>query len=48
MVLDFPSGLVLRQIGQDRVMVQLSVNGFTQSAISFMHASDDCSGRRFS
>lgn len=46
-VLDFAAGLVERQIGADRVMVQVSVNGFTQSPINFMHASEDCSGPRY-
>ncbi len=46
-VVNFASGLVLRNIDGDRVVMPVSVSGFTQAPISFMHASDDCSGPRY-
>lgn len=45
-VANFASGLVLRYVGQDRLLLPVSVNGFTQSPITFAYASDNCSGPR--
>lgn len=46
-VVDALNGLVIRQVGNDKLLVQANANGITQSSISFAHTTPDCSGTRY-
>lgn len=43
---DALNGLVLRTVGTDKVLLQVTANGVAQSSITFVHTTADCSGPR--
>jgi hypothetical protein len=47
MLVDVFNGMVIRQVGPDRVLLQMSANGVVQAAVSFYHTTTDCSGPRY-
>lgn len=46
-ILDGYNGWVLRQVGSDRLLLQVTGQGLPATMISFLHTSDDCSGPRY-
>jgi hypothetical protein len=46
-LLDGFNGFVFRQVGPDRLFIQTSANGVTQSAVLIYHTTTDCSGARY-
>lgn len=46
-LLDPWNGFVVRQVGPDKLLLQLAANGLPQSSITFFHTSTDCTGTRY-
>ncbi|MGE3508246.1 MAG: hypothetical protein AB7N65_05125 [Vicinamibacterales bacterium] len=46
-LLDAYNGFVLRQVGTDRLMLQVTAAGVMPASISFLHTSPDCTGIRY-
>lgn len=46
-MLDGYNGWVMRQVGDDRLLLQTTAAGLPSAMISFLHTSDDCSGPRY-
>ena len=46
-MLDGYNGWVMRQVGSDRLLLQVTGQGLPAPMISFLHTTDDCSGPRY-
>lgn len=46
-LIDGFNGVVMRQVGPDKVVFATSAVGVTAPSITFLHTSDDCSGPRY-
>ena len=46
-LVDAFNGMVMRQVGPDRLLIQTSANGVLQAAVAFYHTTSDCTGARY-
>ena len=45
--MDGYNGLVLRQVGRDKLLISVTANAVVESTVRFVHTTTDCSGPRY-